>query len=315
MRKSALTILVFLALAGVTFATPVLSIFENAPPSGSLRSYTIRAAEDTGTAIINLSKFEITTAVNQVFTDAGASVFSVESAWLGDGSSNGASDSYVIFGDLRIDGYALHDPDPDPVYVTKETNTLAPGAAEGPGTMNNYDADGGVGATGGPPPTGGAPTWDAYLDTTPDYNTGGGLVVDLLQLVVADTVAAGDIVLTLTLTSATGPLVGDVLGPYDLVLPNAITYIDGDANKDGIVDLIDLGRVGLNWESAVNFTWEHGNFNGDSIVDLIDLGRLGLHWGETSPWYVPVASAVPEPSTIVMLILGALCLVGYRARK
>lgn len=316
MKKSALTILAFLALAGVAFATPVLSLVDNGPVGVGLNSYTIQATEDLGTAIVNLSKFEITTAVNQVWTDVGGGVYTGQTEW---GSAGGVTDSYVIWGDTRIDGYEHLAVPPTPDYVTVETNAASPGAAEGMGTLNNYDATGGIG---------GIPTWDAYLDTTPDYT--GGIAVDLLQLVVADTVAAGDIALTLTLTSATGPGVLDTLGPYDLALPVVGVYENGDTDGDGFItfdpDFINFsagwfGPDGADPQTGTpNAEWLYGDFDGDLDVDFDDFilfsGSIGVDgWFGPNGAGAPVATAVPEPSTIVMLILGALCLVGYRVRK
>ena len=53
------------------------------------------------------------------------------------------------------------------------------------------------------------------------------------------------------------------------------------------------------------------NFDGDEDVDLDDLSLLGANWG----YGTDAAASVPEPSTVAMLILGALYLLGYRARK
>jgi hypothetical protein len=58
----------------------------------------------------------------------------------------------------------------------------------------------------------------------------------------------------------------------------AFTILPGDANRDGVVDLVDGGRVGANWHHT-GATWEQGDFNGDEYVDLLDASILGAHWG------------------------------------
>jgi len=70
-------------------------------------------------------------------------------------------------------------------------------------------------------------------------------------------------------------------------------------------------------------TWAQGDFDCDGDVDLSDLGTLGTYYGQNASWVggcpCPTGgeggAPVPEPGTIVMLVLGTLCLVGYRLRK
>ena len=86
----------------------------------------------------------------------------------------------------------------------------------------------------------------------------------------------------------------------------------GDATMDDKVDLSDLSVLGTNWGSTTA-VWAEGDFTADAKVDLSDLSILGTNWGWVGA--AEGAAAVPEPSTIAMLILGALCLAGYRLRK
>ena len=95
------------------------------------------------------------------------------------------------------------------------------------------------------------------------------------------------------------------------LLPGPEVWHPGDATMDNKVDLSDLSVLGTNWGSTTA-TWGQGDFTADSKVDLSDLSILGTNWGWVG---AEGAAAVPEPSTIVMLVLGALCFVGYRLRK
>jgi len=314
MKKSAFAFIAFLALAGVTFGSMSLSLDLIDSPAAGLNRYMLRA---TGTGITVLSQFQINIPVYQVWNEGEFPEYlKTQTEWINNGTMTAnTSDSYVVFGTERIQGNEGVVPD----IVTKETNAGAidgtEGALSGWGTLNNYTTTGGVG--------GDKTTWDAYLRT---WNTHPPQLVvdetvDLMQLVIAsDQVFSTDpenpdITVNLGYVTAdfdpsTGkptPIIETLTLPAQVVEPE---WIDGDANMDGTVDLIDLGRVGLNW-GVSPADWSMGDFNDDDIVDLVDLGRLGLHWGES----LPTASAVPEPGTIAMLILGALCLLGYRLRK
>jgi hypothetical protein len=54
-------------------------------------------------------------------------------------------------------------------------------------------------------------------------------------------------------------------------------FLRGDANRDRIVDIVDLGIIGTNWQLSGK-TWAQGDFNGDSLVDIVDLGMIGSNW-------------------------------------
>ena len=147
-------------------------------------------------------------------------------------------------------------------------------------------------------------------------------------------VPAAGLLVTLTIDTSgfsTGTwdlLLGDVLpelGPYDTdFAPTAATIINGsitmaspgDANGDCIVNLLDLGIVGDNW-NGTGKGWKEGDFNGDGTVDLIDLGVVGDNWNTTvcSETEGTASDAVPEPSTLTLLILGAMAALPCRARR
>ncbi len=73
-------------------------------------------------------------------------------------------------------------------------------------------------------------------------------------------------------------------------------YLVGDANLDGAVDARDLNQLGLSWSSNNN-DWSGGNFTGGD-VNAADLNALALNWQQS----VPAAAAVPEPSSLLLLL-------------
>jgi LysM repeat protein len=67
--------------------------------------------------------------------------------------------------------------------------------------------------------------------------------------------------------------VRDHIGIHNLGL------IPGDANRDGAVDVGDLGILAANYGMTSNATWSLGDFNGDGKVDVGDLGILAANYG------------------------------------
>ncbi len=80
----------------------------------------------------------------------------------------------------------------------------------------------------------------------------------------------------------------------------------GDATGDGAVTLADLNALGANFGAAAA-TWQQGDFNYDGEVSLLDLNALGASFGAA-----PAASAVPEPSGLVLVCLGGVALMRGR---
>jgi hypothetical protein len=78
-------------------------------------------------------------------------------------------------------------------------------------------------------------------------------------------------------------------------------FLNGDANRDRIVDIVDLGIIGTNWQLPGK-TWAQGDFNGDSLVDIVDLGIIGTNWQMTAssaPWPLAPQSAQSSPPSIL----------------
>ena len=85
----------------------------------------------------------------------------------------------------------------------------------------------------------------------------------------------------------------------------------GDANYDGRVDSADLNAIGVNWQTMGGASWSQGDFTGDGMVNAADLNVLALNW-QTVPAAAAAPAAVPEPSSITLLLLGLCAAVRRR---
>jgi hypothetical protein len=77
--------------------------------------------------------------------------------------------------------------------------------------------------------------------------------------------------------------------------------LGGDALGTGVVDINDLTIVLSNFGNTVDMDWSTGDFNGDGRVDVNDLTILLTNFGQSIGSSAAGASAVPEPSAIVLL--------------
>ena len=73
------------------------------------------------------------------------------------------------------------------------------------------------------------------------------------------------------------------------------TYLPGDANRDGKVDVNDLTVVLTNFGQTTGVSWSSGDFNGDGKVDVNDLTIVLSHFGSSVGDSAGIA-AVPEPA-------------------
>ncbi len=88
-----------------------------------------------------------------------------------------------------------------------------------------------------------------------------------------------------------------------------VGYIPGDANGDGVVDGDDAATLAANW-LAGDATWAMGDFNNDGLVNELDATLLAANWQTGSA----TNASVPEPTCLVLLGLGMLCL-GFLRRN
>lgn len=88
------------------------------------------------------------------------------------------------------------------------------------------------------------------------------------------------------------------LGTFESVM--ALEVLDpADLTEDGFVDGLDLGLQLANWGQTTNPFG--GELNGAAPIDGLDLGLLLGSWNPP-----PLAAAVPEPTSLVLIILSTM---------
>ena len=96
------------------------------------------------------------------------------------------------------------------------------------------------------------------------------------------------------------------------------TLLPGDANMDGTVDGADLNIVLSNYNQT-GMAWAQGDFNGDGTVDGADLNTVlsnyNQHVNVGQVGNLSYGAAVPEPSTIALVGIGAVATIGLFWRR
>jgi hypothetical protein len=92
-----------------------------------------------------------------------------------------------------------------------------------------------------------------------------------------------------------------------------MTPSPGDANLDGKVDITDLGKGLTNYDKS-GLTWSDGDFDGSGNVDVQDLGKVLTNYDKTASAAAGI-KAVPEPSTLVLLGVSSIALLGCAWRR
>ena len=104
------------------------------------------------------------------------------------------------------------------------------------------------------------------------------------------------------------------LADRDFWVTNVMSTSIGDANLDGQVTATDLNALALNWRATDVTSWSQGDFTGDGIVDAKDLNAMALNWQSGVAAGAATPTAVPEPSSATLLLLG-LCTLIRRAGR
>ncbi len=85
------------------------------------------------------------------------------------------------------------------------------------------------------------------------------------------------------------------------------SYLLGDANLDGVVDVSDFNSWNGN-KFTENASWCNGDFTGDGFVDVADFNLWNMHKFQSAD---PPA-AVPEPGSLALMVIG---MVAFFARR
>ena len=91
--------------------------------------------------------------------------------------------------------------------------------------------------------------------------------------------------------------------------------MSGDANGDNKVDINDLTIVLTNYNGTTGMNWSTGDFNGDGKVDINDLTIVLTNYNHSLSSSAAGMAAVPEPGSLLLLMLAAAGLLTFFRRK
>ena len=92
------------------------------------------------------------------------------------------------------------------------------------------------------------------------------------------------------------------------ILPAGVlsTWLPGDANLDGKVDISDLSILASHFSQATTAGFADGDFDGNGVVDISDLTLLASNFSG-GPQALRLAT-LPEPTALLVCSLGGLML-------
>ncbi len=90
-------------------------------------------------------------------------------------------------------------------------------------------------------------------------------------------------------------------------------YLRGDTDLDHDVDTVDLTGMIMNYNGATGSggIWSTGDIDGDGDTDTMDLTTAIINFTGARN----AAAAVPEPSSLLLLVLAVGCLAATRGRS
>jgi len=93
-------------------------------------------------------------------------------------------------------------------------------------------------------------------------------------------------------------------GSSGVFVSNALVPLAGDTNGDGIVNGQDIAAVASNW---LGNPASMADVNNDRIINGQDIALIASNWlGTRDDAGIATAAAVPEPASIVLLVVGAI---------
>ena len=87
--------------------------------------------------------------------------------------------------------------------------------------------------------------------------------------------------------------------------------VEGDTDGDKDVDITDFNSLATNFDpdgATAPHSWTEGNFDGDNDIDITDFNVLASNFSPEGYG----TSAVPEPSALLLTLLGLMQAVRWR---